>query len=218
MGQFGSGTIMKDPRKRLDKDEWTALIKACPRERDKMIVFTLAMTGRRISEVVRQLKPSDIDYRDGLINWTILKRRRPTKKLIPANPMLLKNISRYIRKNRIGQDEYVFPISRQRMDQILKEAAAKVGLQFCHSRMLRHGFAVNIVKHHLKRFDDIVLLQRQLAHENIQNTMEYLSFYPGEQKDLIASVWTEESQPEKQPPTESPGGTGQPPRRPRDSR
>lgn len=188
MGSEYTSVPMKDVRKYYTKEQINALIRSCKRPRDRLILYTLAVTGRRVSEIVRCLTPQDIDFEKGLVNYTILKRKRPTKLLLPAHPLLLKALRQYIKRQSIAPHQHIFPISRQRVHQIIKDAADQAGLEVAHTHMFRHSFAIQSAQK-LKNPIDLAQLQSLLGHARIDTTMFYLRFNPTEQRELVKDLW-----------------------------
>lgn len=179
---------MQNPKSYYTKSEANLIIKACRNYRDKLLLLTLAKTGRRVSEIVRCLKPVDIDFDQGLVNYTILKRKVHTKKLLPMDTHLLSLLEKYIKSRRIGPDDYIFKISRQRVDQIIKRAAKKVGVKTAHAHVFRHSFAIQSAQK-LKNPADLVQLKELMGHARMDTTMFYLKFNPREQRELLEEMW-----------------------------
>jgi len=198
-----AGSPMKDTRSYLEPWQINKIIASCPTPRDRLLLLTLARTGRRVSEIVRCLKPKDIDFTNGLIDFTILKRfnrktkeRIPERSLLPVDEEVLAGLKEYIEARRIEADEYIFPISRQRADQIFKRASRKAGIFTIgsgkynqpHVHVLRHSFAIQGAKS-LKSPADLVQLKDMLGHSRIDTTMFYLKFNPAEKRDLLKEMW-----------------------------
>lgn len=198
-----TGSPMKDPRSYLEPHQIDAIIDTCDNPRDKLLLLLLARSGRRVSEVVRCLKPEDIDFTNGLINFRILKRfKKKTKEkipfflLLPVDEEVLAKLKQYIEIRNIKPDEYIFDISRQRVDQLFKRATRKAGIMSVgsgiynkpHIHLLRHSFAIRGAKS-LKNPADLVQLKDMLGHSRIDTTMFYLKFNPTEKKKLLKEMW-----------------------------
>lgn len=187
---------MKDPKAYLEPRQINELIASCKKARDKLLLMMLARTGRRVSEIVRCLRPKDIDFTNGLINFTILKRKKGENKLLPVDEDVLLALKEYIESRKIKDEEFIFPISRQRVDQIVKKASEKAGISSIgggkynkpHAHVFRHSFAIQAAKS-LKNPADLVQLKELLAHSRIDTTMFYLKFNPTEQKELLKEMW-----------------------------
>lgn len=174
-----------------------AIINSCENTRDKVLFLLLSRTGRRVSEVVRSLKPKHIHLEEGCIEWKILKRKKETWRLLPVERRTLEELMNYIESKGIEGEEYIFKISRQRVDQILKEICEKIGIHHLgsskynkpHAHLFRHSFAIQIAKK-IKNPTDLGTLQNLLAHANIENTMWYArTFNPIEERKLLEEVF-----------------------------
>lgn len=203
---------MKDVRGYLTLEQCKVLLSKCRNRRDKLLFMTLFYSGRRISEVVRSLKPEHIDAKNNMIAWRILKknpRKRDylTGKILSgpkppapykykyAPPKLIRSLKSYIRDKKISPKQYVFPISDRRVryifTQVGKDAGIeRVGEKPLHPHHLRHSFAVEGAKKANSPMD-IVLLQNALDHSKIDTTMHYLQFNPKRQKELMDKMWKE---------------------------
>ena len=187
---------MSDPRSYLKQSQIVKILKAPKKYKHRLLFSLIAHTGRRVSEVVRCLKPSDIDFEGNLINFTILKRKRPTKVLLPVKPKIVKQLKSYIKRQSIPANRPIFTISRQHADYIFKKAAKKVGIKRVgtgkynkpHLHLLRHSFAIEAAKK-LKNPADLVQLKDMLAHSRIDTTMFYLKFNPTEKRELLSRMW-----------------------------
>ena len=187
---------MSDPKSYLTKEQIRLLIDGCERSRDRLLLKFLSRTGRRISEVVRRLKVSDIDFEKGLVNFTILKRKVPTTSLLPIDRALLEELKEYTKN--MKQDQIIWHISRQRVDQILKTVSKNIGLEHIgtgkhnkvHAHLFRHSFAIHGAKA-LTNPADLVQLKNMLCHARIDTTMFYLRFNPMEQRKLLEEMWGE---------------------------
>jgi len=190
---YGISKPMRDTKGYLTKEELDRFMSVIDRDRD-FVLFTLMMqTGRRVSEVVRCLTPFDINFKERLINFTILKRKTPTKKLIPVNGKVLILLKDYIERNNIGIHDYVFKISRQRVFQLIRRYGKKAGIEWIgekriHPHHLRHSFAVYMAKK-IENPADLRKLQELLAHTDINITTFYLKFNPSETRELLKKAW-----------------------------
>jgi integrase/recombinase XerD len=184
---------MRDPRSYLTIEQIKQIISACDNIRDKILFMLLARSGRRVSEIVRCLKPKDIDFENRLINYRILKKKGETRALLPVDTETLKLLKEYIKREKINENEFIFKISRQRVDQIFKKLCRKVGIMkigehMPHVHVLRHSFAIQWSKI-AKNPADVIKLKEQLAHSRIDTTMFYLRFSPEESRDLLEKMW-----------------------------
>jgi len=93
---------------------------------------------------------------------------------------LIKELGAYINANKIGSDELIFPITRIRAYQIIRQAGKDAGMEkidkhFMHPHIFRHSFAI----HFLKTSNDpgaLKKLQQLLFHSDISMTADYSQF------------------------------------------
>lgn len=205
---YTSNSPMKDSKSYLTMDQMTSLLNSCRNNRDRMLLTVLFRTGRRISEVVgikknkdgttksEGLRPKDINFNESLINWSILKKKKALKAIKPIDGGTLQELKSYIESNNIGQDERIFPITRQRADQILKTTAKLAGIITVgdgkynkpHLHLLRHTFLIEAAKK-ASTPADLVVMKELAEHSNINTTMFYLKFNPKEQKELLEKMF-----------------------------
>jgi len=185
---FQSRSPMRNVNDYLTDSEVIRLIETMDNIRDKALFLTLLYTGRRVSEVVRSLKPKDINFKENLISWKILKQKRMIdKQPIDTNPKLLEYLKIYIFTENINTDAFVFPISRQRVTQLLKAYAEKAGINKdkVHNHIFRHTFAYRF----MKLTNDVLVLQDLLKHSDLGMTQFYTHFSPSKKKNLIKKMW-----------------------------
>lgn len=196
--------VMKDSMDYITKADFERLLNLCVNRRDKLLLITLVYSGRRISEIVRQLRPKDIDFYSEIIVWSILKKNHSKKKdnkpkLPPirkpkvANPFLLNELKKYIEIENIQPDEYIFPISRVRAWQIISKISIENGVRTAGGRSLhphcfRHSFSVWVVRLADSKIEDLRALMGMLEHSSIEMTMQYLDFGKSREKELIGKL------------------------------
>lgn len=146
------------------------------------IVWTLTVTGARISELV-QMKVEHVI--DGFYD-IFSKGGRIRRIYLP--PLLRSELlawcgrqSGYLFINRFGS-----PLTPRGIAQQLKELATKYGMNpaVIHPHSFRHLFAINF----LTRRNDLVLLADLLGHESVDTTRIYLQRSSRDQKKLIEQV------------------------------
>ncbi len=83
----------------------------------------------------------------------------------------------YAQERGLGREDCLFPsrrgghITKQRADQIIKQAARRAGLdRNVHAHLFRHGYAINF----LNCGGRLDALQEQLGHRDINTTRIYL--------------------------------------------
>lgn len=104
----------------------------------------------------------------------------PVKVWVREDGETMDLIRNYIIQEKIGADDYVFPIGRRRADQLLKHMAEKAQITFpkhqMHAHMLRHSGAVSIAKkcHNMMQLRQ---LQTKLQHSSIDMTSYYIDHF-----------------------------------------
>ena len=146
------------------------------------IVWTLAATGARISELVQMRVEYvrngyyDIFSKGGKIRRIYLPSRLARELLAWVG-----RESGYLFVNRFGNQ-----ITPRGIAQQLKELAIKYNInpETIHPHSFRHLFAINF----LSRSNDLVLLADLLGHESVDTTRIYLQRSSKDQKRLISQV------------------------------
>lgn len=204
--------IMKDLRGYFTSDQIERMIDRCDTDRDKLLIFILARTGRRVSEIIGQrpykyryfnnktkqwvekmgrevigLRPRDIDWENGMIAFNILKKKRVTKRMKVVDPGLLDMLDQVIKAYSIELDTPFFSINRKRAYQIVRQAAERAGINALggalpHPHGLRHGYAINFLKHNPGQIKQLQLI---LDHSRLDITGHYAQF---DQEDIRESV------------------------------
>jgi len=192
------GATMSDPNRYLTDEEVAAILDKTDNYTYKLLFYFLYGTGRRVSEVVKCLKPGDINFGEALINFTILKRRgdREFKRWIPVLDKFLLPLKSYIVKHRIKNDDYIFPMSRQRVDQLFKKASYRAGIfnkgmgerNKPHVHLLRHSFGMRGASM-ASSPAALRTLQEVMGHSSIETTMFYLNFNQKDKKKLLEEMF-----------------------------
>ncbi len=179
-------------------------------ERDFLLMMTLFFTGRRVSEIVGLAYEKDIDeetqkgkwiytgrHIGGLkpvnvmkdrayIRFDILKKRKPKQATKPIPDRLHRHLLAYIQKKQIKDDKRIFPITRQRVDQIVKKYAKRIGIDKVgehkmHAHVFRHSYSIRF----LDKTHNIRKLQMLLEHSDLRYTSQYLQY---SESDLARDV------------------------------
>jgi len=166
--------------KYLEKEEITKRINNILDPKKQMFVRFLWMTGVRVSEAIN-LKKEQINFTKNEIKILWQKRKAYTYRTLAIK----QELSYVLRVYSISMkhDELLFPFSRQRAHQIIKETLGKE--VNCH--MLRHSFAVNFLRQS-KNARDITILQKLLGHKHINTTMMYLQVVPNDLHESLSKV------------------------------
>jgi len=172
----------------LTKDQVQKLFETktiAKKERNKLLLSVMWQTGARISEVL-SIKVKNIDFYGKTIKLTNLKRKNQTWKIIPIKDSLVGQLGVYVASNKLSPEDKLFPITRYRADQIIRQAAKEAGLppKLRHCHILRHSFAV----HCLRSGVPITTVQRWLGHSSILNTLVYTQITAEESAVFMQNV------------------------------
>jgi integrase/recombinase XerD len=138
-------------------------------ERDILIVKVLAFTGIRRSELLA-LKCQDI------ANGFLFVRQGKGQKdrAIPLIKSLQGDIDNYINKHDLVPVDRLFPLGPNRLDRIVREAAARAGLTGITPHQLRHAFATWLTE----KGANTRAIQELLGHADIASTAIYIDVVP----------------------------------------
>ena len=155
----------------LTPDETPRLIDVAQGERDRLFLRLLWETGVRVSEAIR-LRLGDVG-RQGI---RVLGKGN-VERVVFVQDGLVSAILFYAQENGLDRGDYLFPsrrgghITKQRADQIIKQAGRRACLQrSVHAHLFRHGYAINF----LNCGGRLDALQEQLGHRDINTTRIYL--------------------------------------------
>lgn len=159
-------------------EEMNYLLSKIPPGRDGMLCQFLWRTGVRVTELISILK-KDLDFPNNQMTIRWLKNRKYQFRVIPMHNSLKQPLYLFTAKTKY--EDKVFPISRQRADQILK----KYNLD--HAHKIRHSFAINF----LRQSNDpmaLIILKELLGHSSIETTMRYLKVVPIDMKKAMEKI------------------------------
>jgi len=170
-------------------------------ERDWLLFYMLANTGRRISELL-EIRPRDITIYDNTITWHILKKKNKNeRRRIAVHPSVIDTVWHYITLWEIGLDDYIFqstiipdrPFTRRWAGKHIYEMCKRAGFAVkgkkdAHPHMLRHSYTINILTH-TSHPAALKLVQDQLAHSSLNVTSHYMQFSPKEHKKMLKEVY-----------------------------
>jgi integrase/recombinase XerD len=194
------GQPIKDLRGFMTEKQIRKLIEAAKNFRDKVFLRLLWVTGARVSEIVGDkswykervydpVKVSDLDFNEGIIILNLLKRKQypPPKHRVTLDKITLQNLKDYILHEKLQPTDALFPFTRQRAFQIIREAAKnaginKVGEKKAHPHHMRHSNCVYYIRHN-NTLEGLRKLQKRIGHASISTTAEYLQFGEEEKKE-----------------------------------
>lgn len=170
--------------KYLTRDEVGRVLAACGSARDRLILRVMWETGARVSELLA-LSPASIDFAAEALQVATLKRRAHVR-AVPLRGALLGDLARHIAGGGLGDDERLFPITRQRVFQIVRAAAREAGLPLdrAHPHTLRHSFAIACV---LARVPVLVLAE-WLGHASLEATLVYTKILCADSRRYLGDV------------------------------
>lgn len=128
-------TVRADRHRYFFPDEWLKFIKEVPENR-KILFETLLQTGGRIDEVLH-LKPKDFIWENNSVRLRVTKSKAKKgeskvlggkQRSFGVSSQYCRKLRKYIRENRIGDDEYIFKITKQGAGQLLKRTLKRVGI------------------------------------------------------------------------------------------
>jgi integrase len=174
----------RDLPKYLTCGQVVELIEAADRPRDRLLLRVLWETGVRVSELT-SLTPDSIDFTGEAVRVVTLKRRGHVR-AIPVRPALLGDLARHIAGTGIREGARLFPVTRQRVHQIVRRAAGRAGTppDRAHAHVLRHAFAIACV---LARVPVLVLAE-WLGHRSLESTLVYTKVLCADSRRYLGDV------------------------------
>ena len=177
-------TPIRDLKGYLSPKQVERLIAVATNSRDVLLIRIPWRTGIRVSELIG-LRISDIDFDSRALVIKVQKMRKKDgkaiekRRIIPIDRGTLDMIREYLqwRKQFPYMEDLLFPITRQRVDQIFWKLGRKAGIveigdpviskhRNLHPHILRHSFAIHCVKKGMS----IERLQKILGHASPTTT------------------------------------------------
>lgn len=159
--------------------------------RDKAMLELMYATGIRVSELV-SLTVNDINVQAGYIRCS----ERGRERIIPIGSVARISLRQYLKHARpamLADDNSSIlfpncsgqPMSRQGFWKILKQYAAKAGIDAdITPHTLRHSFAAHL----LENGADLRSVQEMLGHSDISTTQIYLKMNTGRIRDIYSNT------------------------------
>jgi integrase/recombinase XerD len=141
--------------------------------RDHLVLLLLLDTGLRIS-ALRGIRVGDVDLRDRRIQ-VLEKGQR--ERIVPFGFQSLRWLRRYLSAARLGQDDHLFPgrngrpISRKRIDEIVKAYALAAGVR--RGRVSAHDMRRAFAREFLGNGGDLESLRQLLGHSSYAMVKRY---------------------------------------------
>jgi len=199
-------TPMRDLKGYLESEQVERLITATTNPRDALLVRIPWRSGIRVSELIG-IKVSDIDFQSRAILIKIQKQRNrdgkivERRRIVPVDQGTLDMVREYLewRKQFAYKGDLLFPISRQRVDQIFWKLGRRAGIKEIgdptvskhrkvHPHLLRHSFSIHCVKKGMA----IERLQKILGHQSPTTTSVYLQYSVADLHEDYDRVWEDE--------------------------
>jgi integrase len=199
-------TPIRDLKGYLEPEQVERVIAAATNLRDALLVRIPWRSGIRVSQLIG-IKVSDIDFENRAIVIKVQKMRKRDGKTIerrrsvPIDQCTLDMVKQYLewRRQFPYTGEFLFPISRQRVDQVYWKLARRAGIKEIgdpavskhrklHPHHLRHSFAI----HCIKRGMSIERLQKILGHQSPTTTSVYLQYSISDLHEDYDKVWQED--------------------------
>ena len=203
-------TPIRDLKGYLEPEQVERLIAVATNPRDALLVRIPWRTGIRVSELIG-IKESDIDFDNRALVIKVQKMRKrdgktvERRRVVPVDQGTLDMVREYLewRKQFPYQGDLLFPITRQRVDQIFWKLGRRAGIERIgdpavsqHTRLhphhLRHSFAI----HCIKRGMTIERLQKILGHSSPTTTSVYLQYSLKDLHEDYDKIWEEDEREE----------------------
>jgi len=198
-------TPIRDLKAYLEPGQVERLIAVATNPRDALLIRIPWRTGIRVSELIG-IRVSDIDFENRAIVIKVQKMRKKDgkaierRRVIPIDRGSLDIVKGYLewRKQFPYKGDLLFPITRQRVDQICWKLGKRAGIgevgdpavskhRKVHPHHLRHSFSI----HCIKRGMTVERLQKILGHQSPTTTSVYLQYSVADLHEDYDRVWGE---------------------------
>jgi len=199
-------TPIRDLKAYLLPKQVKRLVAVAKTLRDILLVLIPWRTGIRVGELIR-IRVPDVDFVNRAILIKVQKMRKrdgkalERRRLVPIDQGTLDMIKEYLewRKRFPYKGDLLFPITRQRVNQIYWKLAKRAGIEEIgdptiskhrklHPHTLRHSFAIHAVKRGMR----IERLQKILGHQSPTTTSVYLQFSLVDLHEDYDKIWEED--------------------------
>jgi len=167
----------------LTEEEVKMMFGALERVRDINILKFLYYTGMRVNEAI-QVRKKDINFKEKVIRIRseTTKTRRESMQPIPK-PLV---DTLMIWTQRLGDEDRLIPLTKQRVWQIVKKASKKAGIdKNVHPHTFRHSFATQIYE----ETNDLGKVQELLRHDSLSSTGIYKHLSKKLKKQTVDDVF-----------------------------
>ena len=195
---------MRDLRGYMKPNEVERVISSGGTERNRLIMEVLWVTGARVSEVVDRrwgMRPEDLVPEENTIILRTLKRKRkksedappvlPPERRVVIPAWLMMKLVKFCENT--PPKSRIFPISRQRVFQIVRDAGERAGVRVVgrkriHPHHFRHSHCVAYIRAN-NTLEGLRKLQQRLLHASITTTAHYLQFAMGAEQKKIEEIF-----------------------------
>ena len=203
-------TPIRDLKGYLEPAEVEQLMEVATNLRDRLLIRILWRTGVRVSELIG-IRVQDIDFDNRAIVIKVQKMRKrdgktiERRRVVPIDWGSLDLVRQYLewRKQFPYKGDLLFPITRQRVNQIFWKLGRRAGITRVgdptisqhtkmHPHVLRHSFSI----HAIKRGMSIERLQKILGHSSPMTTSVYLQFSTKDLHQDYDKIWEEDERAE----------------------
>ena len=160
-------TKIPDYLEKEQVDELLNAAKTC-NQRDYLLLRFMWRTGVRVSEVIN-VTTNDIEFKNGVVN--IRKAKGGRQRRAPIDDETLKMLSDYVLALNTPEDQPIFGLTNRQIENIVEKYGNTIGVNV-HPHMLRHSFAIHLVRSGM----DLRRLQLLLGHSSLNMTQIYLQF------------------------------------------
>ncbi len=199
-------TPIRDLKGYLEPGQVEKIIAVATNPRDALLVRIPWRTGIRVSELIG-IRVQDIDFDNRAIVIKVQKMRKrdgkaiERRRVVPIDQGTLDMVREYLewRKQFPYKGDLLFPITRQRVDQIYWKLGRRAGIKEIgdpavsqhrklHPHHLRHSFAIHCIKHGMS----VSRLQKILGHSSPTTTSVYLQYSVADLHEDYDKVWEDE--------------------------
>jgi integrase/recombinase XerD len=203
-------TPIRDLKGYIEPEQVERLIAAATNLRDALLVRIPWRTGIRVSELI-SIRVQDIDSEGRAILIKIQKQRKrdgktvERRRVVPIDQGTLNMVREYLewRKQFPYKGDLLFPITRQRVDQVFWKLGRRAGINEIgdpsiskhtkmHPHVLRHSFSIYAIK----RGMTIERLQKILGHSSPTITAVYLQYSLKDLHEDYDKIWEEDERAE----------------------
>jgi len=200
-------TPIRDLKGYLSPEQVERVIAAAGKNRrDALLVRIPWRTGMRVNELIG-IRTQDIDFDNRAIVIKVQKQKKrdgkvvERRRVVPIDQGTLDMIKEYLewRKQFPYKGDLLFPITRQRVDQIYWKLGRRAGITKVgdpgvskhtklHPHLLRHSFAIHAVKRGMR----VERLQKILGHQSPTVTSVYLQWSSADLHEDYDKIWEED--------------------------